>query len=226
LTELEHDRSLDGGVGEELERERARAEEAEGRAIAAAPPLQATAADSRPHWSSAAQRTLASTLASASEWRTGVRDVVKVLGYEAGWDAVCAWLPDDRGRLLRCAAMWTAGPDDRDEFETRTWQKPDSIHTSELGRAFAGRDATRLTEIGAAEDERLLAASHEGMRSAVLVPVHSGRMAVGVLELLSRQELGPDAELVAAMDAVAVQLGHFWQLLRQAAEPHWRLGRL
>jgi hypothetical protein len=122
--------------------------------------------------------------------------------------------------------MWTDDGDDLDEFETRTWQKPYPLSTGELGRAFAARDVTWCSEIGAASDDRLRAAALEGMTSAVLVPVHSGRAGIGLLELLSRHELGPDPELAAAMDAVALQLGHFSHLLQLGAQPHWRLGRL
>jgi hypothetical protein len=192
--------------------------------VAAVPP--SPPGDQQPSWSAAAQRTLSQTLASASDWRTGVRDVVKVLGREAGWDVVCAWLPDDRGQQLRCVAMWTVDADERDEFETRTWQKPYRLGTGEIGRALSARDAVWLTEIGSSEDDRLLAAAREGMRSAVLVPVYGGGTAVGVLEFLSQQDLEPNAELAAAMDGAAAQLGHFWQLLRLGAEPRWRLGRL
>jgi PAS domain S-box-containing protein len=191
--------------------------------IAAVPDVQG---DDRPHWSAASQRALSATLANASEWRIGLRDVVKVLGREAGWDVVCAWVPDERGRQLRCGAMWSGEGDALAEFETRTWQKPQSLSTSVLGRAFTAREVTWLTDIGASQDDRLQTAAAEGITSAVLVPIHSGRSAIGLLELLCCHELAPDAELAAAMDGAALQLGHFWHLLELGAQPHWRLGRL
>ncbi len=122
--------------------------------------------------------------------------------------------------------MWTDEADERDEFETRTWQKPYRLGTGEIDRALTARDVVWLTDIGSSDDDRLLAAAREGMRSAVLVPVHGGSTAVGVLEFLSQNDLRPDAELAAAMDGAALQLGHFWHLLRLGAEPRWRLGRL
>jgi hypothetical protein len=122
--------------------------------------------------------------------------------------------------------MWTDEADERDEFETRTWQKPYPLGTGEFGRALAASDAVWLSEIGASDDDRMLAAAREGMRSAVLVPIHGGCTAVGLLEFLSQQDLEPDAELAAGMEGAAVQLGHFWHLLRLGAEPRWRLGRL
>jgi hypothetical protein len=122
--------------------------------------------------------------------------------------------------------MWTGEADEREEFETRTWQKPYPLGTGEIGCALTARDAVWLSEIGASDDDRMRAAAREGMRSAVLVPVHGGDTAVGVLEFLSQHDLEPDAGLAAAMDGAAVQLGHFWHLLRLGAEPRWGLGRL
>jgi hypothetical protein len=179
----------------------------------------------RPCWSGRAQRALSAALAQASEWRIGIRDAVKVIGSEGGWDVASVWLPDDRRPLLKCAAMWTADPDRRAEFETRTWQRPHSRTRTELGTAFATGEAAWLTGIEKSEDERLLMAAREGMNTALIVPVCDGGSAVAVLELLSCPAAPPDEDVAASIAAVALQLGHFWHLLRAGAEPHWHVGR-
>lgn len=176
-------------------------------------------------WSAAAQRSLAVTLAGASEWRTGLKDAIKVLGTDGGWDAVAAWTPDDRGELLKCSAMWTAGEDLRN-FETATWQKPLSPFGSALGAVLVASRPRWLTDFAAPQDARLGAAAQEGIRSVLLVPLREGTTPIGALELLSRASVPPDAEVSAAVEAVALQLGHFSSLLRQGAEPRWRLGRI
>jgi hypothetical protein len=214
----------------ETGREHARLIQAEAQARAAAErerqPAAPAPTSGRPRWSSAAQFNLATALAGAAEWRIGMRDVVKELGREAGWDAVCAWLPDDLGRFLRCGAMWTAASYDQDEFETRTWQKPYPIMHGALGRAFASTETTWLAGLAEAVDDRLQAVARQGMRSSVLVPVRSGSVGIALLELLSSEKLDRDAELDAAMGAIALQLGHFSELLRLGDQPRWRLGRL
>jgi PAS domain-containing protein len=176
-------------------------------------------------WPATAQRSLALTLAGASEWRTGLKDAIKVLGTDGGWDAVAAWTPDERGKLLKCSAMWTAGEGLRN-FETATWQKPMPPCGSALGDSLGARHPRWLTDFAAGEDARLQAAAQEGIRSVLLVPLREGTTPIGALELLSRASVPADAEVSAAVEAVALQLGHFSSLLRHGAEPRWRLGRL
>jgi hypothetical protein len=180
----------------------------------------------RPRWSATAQRALASTLASASEWRTGLKDSIKVLGVEGQWDSVCAWLPDERRPLLKCGAMWTAVEDRLNLFETSTWQRPQPVTGSELGRAVSAFGAIWVTDIETAEDGRMIAAFNAGMSSALLVPVRDGRSTIAVLELLTRSDGPPDPELAASIEAVALQLGHYWHLSQLSEQPRWRLGRL
>jgi hypothetical protein len=188
-------------------------------------PLRELDTARRPSWSGHAQRALASAVAQASEWRTGVRDAVKVIGIEGGWDAVSVWVPDERRPHLKCSAMWMAEADGRAEFETRTWQRPHAIAETELGRAFSSGDTAWITRIGESTDDRLVTAAAEGMGTALIVPICEGGRSVAVLELLCREVAPPDEDVAASIAAVAVQLGHFWHLLRAGAAPHWRLGR-
>jgi PAS domain S-box-containing protein len=179
-----------------------------------------------PQWTTVAQRSLTATLAGASEWRTGLKDALRILGTAGGWDSVCAWFPDDHAPLVRCGAMWTAVADQLDKFETSTWQRPEPLAGSELGRSLLAFGSTWLTGIDASSDGRLSAAAGEGMRTALLVPVRDGNATIGILELLTRADAPRDTELAAAMEAVALQLGHYWQLIRLSGQPHWRFGRL
>jgi hypothetical protein len=185
----------------------------------------AAAAESVLRWRPTAQRALTSAIAGASEWRTGLKDAIKILGTDGGWDAVTAWAPDDRGVLLRCVAMWT-GPDVLDSFETLTWQKPLPPVGTELGRLFGSPESAWLTDLDDSQDARLCLAAREGIRSALLVPVCEGAETIAAIELLSRGSVSPDGDVAQSMEAVALQLGHFSHLLRKTGEPRWRLGRL
>jgi len=187
------------------------------------PPSSAEADEvvSELRWRPAAQYHLTATLTGASEWRTGLRNAVRIIGGEGGWDAVTAWLPETRKAVLRCTAMWTGAASDLGPFETLTWQKPQPI-AGELGRALAGPHPTWLTGLDATDDARCASAAREGMRSALLVPIHHARNPIGVLELLTRATRLPDAVIATSLEAVAVQLGHFAHLMRLGAEPRWR----
>jgi PAS domain-containing protein len=192
-------------------------------AVHAEPPaaLEAGEAVAELSWRPAAQHHLTATLTAASEWRTGLRNAVRIIGAEGGWDAATAWCPETRKAVLRCTAMWTRAGSDLGPFETLTWQKPQPL-AGELGRALAGPHPTWLAGLEAADDARCASAAREGMRSALLVPIHHAGNPIGVLELLTRATRLPDAEIATSLEAVAAELGHFAHLMRLGAERHWR----
>jgi hypothetical protein len=177
-------------------------------------------------WSHRAQRALTASLAGASEWRTGLKDAIRILGSEGGWDAVIAWCTEERTTTLRCTAMWSATPEQLGLFETATWQGRQSPTETAVGRAGTADHSTWHSELGTTRDAHLSAAAGVGMQAALLVPIRHGTEASGVLELLSRAPAKPDPDLAAAAEAVALQLAHFEYLLRRGAEPRWRLGRM
>ncbi len=187
-------------------------------------PDPAPAPPSARRWTPTAQRAFAAVLASASDWRTGLKDAVKVLGAVGGWDSVTAWCPGETA-MLRCAAMW-ADAEHLGLFETLTWQRAEPIEGTELGRALMQTHATSVAAIGASRDPRLQSAADGGIRSALLVPVRDGVHPVAVLEFLSHESEAVDAELAIALEANGVQLGHFAHLLRLGARPQWRTGRV
>lgn len=176
-------------------------------------------------WHPTSQRALTETLAGASEWRTGLKDAVRILGAEGGWDAVAAWAPEERGRFVKCIAMW-AKNDDLSSFETSSWQRSLPYFATRLGSLFTAPMSTWLTDLAESEDARLREAAAAGIRSALLVPIRDRATTIGVLELLSRDSTPPDSNLTASVEAVALQLGHFSHLLREVASPHWSFGRL
>jgi hypothetical protein len=236
-TENETARDAAREAAERLERELAARETAAAAAEAApvppprapviGPPETGTGVSMPgPSWSPDAQRSLASSLAHAAEWRTGLKDAIRVVGTEAGWDVVIAWCPDERGRALRCVAMWMSAPAGLSLFETATWQRRQSPTASLAGRTAVGEHASWFGDLGAISDAQLAAAAGEGMEGALLVPMRQGEESIGVLELLTRGRAAPPPEVATAMEAVALQLAHFEYLLRRGAEPRWRLGRL
>jgi len=179
-----------------------------------------------PSWTHRAQRALTASIADASEWRTGLKDAIRILGAEGGWDAVIAWSADDRTTALRCGAMWTALPTQLGSFETVTWQGHQSLQGSQVGRVAVSGSSSWLADLGSVGDSHLSTAAALGIRTALLVAMRHGTETVGVLELLTRAAATPENHIVPGMEAVALQLAHFERLLRKGAEPHWRVGRM
>jgi hypothetical protein len=122
--------------------------------------------------------------------------------------------------------MWTDRTAGLDAFETLSWQRPQAISGSALGRALHLPSPTAVEDLRQAEDARLSAARREGLSSALLVPIRDGVVTIAMIELLSRSGGASDAETTIAIEAVALQLGQLAHLLRMSATPHWRLGRL
>jgi len=203
---------------EQLRETRAQLELHAERVLETTPPVHTT------RWSPTAQRNFCAALAGASDWRLGLKDVVKVIGSQGGWDAAIVWSPERRD-VLKCAAMWVADHQ-LNAFETFTWQRLQPVGTGELGTALAAPGATWIRELDTGQGGVLGTAAAHGLRSALLVPIRDGVNPIALLELLTRDSMVPDPELEISLEAVGLQLGQFAHLLREGATPHWRLGRL
>jgi hypothetical protein len=177
-------------------------------------------------WDAGAQRALSAALVGLTEWRSVLKHAVAALGSEGGWDAAIAWCPGEPRGSMRCGAIWMRDPTSLATFETRTWQHRVDASTAEFGRARSRMATTCLLELQSAEDPLLTAAAGEGMCSALLVPINDGGDTIAMLGLLSRTATAPYGELMASLDAIALQLGCVARLLKLTDLPRWRMGRV
>jgi hypothetical protein len=125
---------------------------------------------------------------------------------------------------MKCAAIWLRDEAALASFETLAWQHLADGSAGEVGRARSRMATTCLLELESAEDSLIRAAAAEGMRSALVVPVSAGGETIAMLSCFSRTE-AQDAELMVALDAIALQLGAIAQLIKFADAPRWRMGR-
>jgi PAS domain-containing protein len=176
-------------------------------------------------WSASSQRALSAALMGLTEWRSVLKRAVSTLGSEGAWDAAIVWCPGEPRGSMRCSAIWMRDPASLAALETRTWQHRVDSSTAEFGRARNRMAATCLLELQSAEEPLLSAAAAEGMDSALLAPISDGSDMIAMLGLLSRTSSAPDADLMAAVDAIALQLGAIAQLLKLGDVPRWRVGR-
>ncbi len=170
-------------------------------------------------WTARAQHELAGSLGDLGDLRTGFTRAASVLGRRGGWDLVACWLPDPRG-LLRCGGSWSS--DALSALEDQTTRSAQSVGGSALGRALYAREPVAVT-LGAAGDdgdERLAQAFAGGVRTALHVPIRDGVARIGVLELLSTGPSAPEEDVVAALEAVGLQLGQFAALMRARRSTH------
>jgi PAS domain-containing protein len=177
-------------------------------------------------WGTDSQRALAGALVGLTEWRSVLKSAVDVLGSEGGWDATIAWCAEKPQGSMRCGGSWMRDPAGLAAFKTRVWKHAEDAATAEFGRARTRMAATCLLDLQSAEDPLLREAAAEGLSSALLVPVRDGGETIAMLELFSRTATAPSPELMASLEAIALQLGATAQLLRLADVPRWRTGRL
>ena len=203
-----------------------RAELEERLAPAQAPEADAStqANDDGLKWGTSAQRALSAALVGLTEWRSVLKGAVGILGSEGGWDATIAWCAEKPRGSMRCGASWMRDPAGLAAFETRTWKHVEDAATAEFGRARNRMATTCLLDLPSAEDPLLREAAAQGMGSALLVPVSDGGETIAMLELFSRTASAPNPELMASLEAIALQLGAIAQLLRLADVPRWRTG--
>jgi hypothetical protein len=166
----------------------------------------ASAGSAAVRWSPQAERKLVEALRDAPDWPSVLTEAVGVLGSEGGWDAVLAWVPDDREQL-GCAARWTApgSPDGLQTVNRHAQEKPASL----LDQAMLAATPTWLADLEATGDDLLTAAAAHGMRSALLLPVRADANMVCLLELLTSAHVDPDPRLAMSLEEAALQVGRF-----------------
>jgi hypothetical protein len=194
----------------------ARAQELEGDAARSA---------TGPTWDSSAQRAFTTALSQSSDWRVSVKSAIGVVGSRGGWDAVCAWQPDDLNGFASCFAMWTGENRRLGALETATWQRRQPLEGSTIGEALCSEETLWLAADPRAADRRLQLLAQHGIRGALIVPVKDGARPVAALELLTVGATEPTGDLIDALETIALQLGHFSHLLSAGAQPRWRFGR-
>jgi hypothetical protein len=178
-----------------------------------------------PTWGSSAQRAFTTALSQSADWRVSVKSAIGVVGSQGGWDAVCAWQPDDLNGFASCFAMWTGENRRLGALETATWQRRQPLTGSTIGEALTSEESGWLAADPRAADRRLQLLAQHGIRGALIVPVKDGAQPVAALELLTVGAAQPSRELVDAIETIALQLGHFSHLLSAGAQPRWRFGR-
>jgi predicted nuclease with TOPRIM domain len=168
-----------------------------------------------PDWLADTQRALLDALTQAATWPAGLASAVEVLGSGGAWDAVTAWSfsePDD----WHCEGVWTRDPD-LQKFAGLTRKTPPSGDGSLHRQALQEPRLTWLSVLDAEHDARLVAVAEHGMRAALLLPIRAAGAPVGLIELVTRDSLDPDPQIVMGLEAAALHLGSFAERVTGAA---------
>jgi diguanylate cyclase (GGDEF)-like protein len=133
--------------------------------------------------------------------------VCRTLHFAAG----SLWQVDDRQQVYRCVEIWCQSPEGCGEFAAATRRLNLKMEGTLPGRAWvSGRGSwvADVTEETSFLRRRLALAA--GLHAAACLPVRSRGRITGILELFSHQAGAPAAGLMNTLEAIADQIGQFF----------------
>lgn len=136
--------------------------------------------------------------------------ILQAVCESAGWSVGEMWRVDPGADVLRFAAMWSATPkafaEMKKEAETMTLERRVGLP----GRIWAKAEPMWVKDVG----------DMHPLHGAFGVPILQNGAVAAVMNFYAKEIRGPDADLLAMMDALANQIGQF--ILRKSAEERSR----
>ena len=168
------------------------------------------------------EQAVARAVAGATDTGDAYMQALCAIAAGVDWPLAAAWEPDDLDPdVLRCVAIWAADEDGPQAFAEATRASTMRQGDGLPGRVWQTGHALWITD--AATDDRLPRrpdAEAAGLHAAVGFPLRSDRGLVGVVEVFGATRREPDAELVAALEVVGVQLGQLVERRRAEDSRH------
>ncbi|WP_433374038.1 ATP-binding protein [Actinoplanes sp. CA-142083] len=157
-----------------------------------------------------ARHTVAQVLSEATNAEQAAIRVVAAITDALGWVCGEYWQVAEGRRHIDRVSSHTAGDRDLSEF---TGDEPMSFRR---GEGLAGQAWQRGAEVwsdvevgGLLAGSRIEPARRAGLRTAVALPVRSGRRVVGVLAFFTDTDVAHDPHVAEMLDAVGAHLGRF-----------------
>lgn len=166
------------------------------------------------------EQAVARAVAGAADSGEAQHRALEALCRSLGWVLAATWEPD-QSDVLRCTDLWSEPDPALDTFAEATRAYALRRDEGLPGRVWTDRAAAWITDATADPQlpRRGLAAA-AGLHTAIGVPIESGREVCGVLECFGRQQIAPDADLLASMEVVGGLLGQVAQRRRAEADKH------
>jgi PAS domain S-box-containing protein len=151
-------------------------------------------------------------LAAADTLEQDLEGVLAAAGGRLGWDFGAAWLPDEEGRVMRCAGVWDTGGKESSEFAARARSVEPQPGTGLVGRAWLSGKPCWMEDVADVVDDPTHPNAHllrdAGVRGAVTIPLTGTDGVVAVLQLLSRERKAVDEDTERVLTAIGDQVGH------------------
>jgi PAS domain S-box-containing protein len=167
----------------------------------------------------AAQLAVTCVLAESATLHDATPKILHAVCENAAWDMGIMWRVDSTTQMLHCVDLWHAPDVPLPLFEAMTQQIYFVRGSGLPGRVWERGEPVWIEDVQADDNfPRTEAAKAEGLHGAFAVPIRSSTELTGVLEFFSRQRRRPDAELLAVMAALGIQIGEYIERKRAERE--------
>ena len=169
---------------------------------------------------------LLDVLSAPSVGQAELAAAAAMVGAAFEWDLATIWVLDEQTASLRSVLVWERDPDQERRYRSATLRQPFQVGEGLPGAAWE-RDEVVVLD-GVDGDSRFGPGygSNRLPRSGVVIPLHSGRRLVGVLELLAHRSLDATLWLASEAETVSSGLGQLTERFRERVQVHEVEGRL
>jgi phosphoserine phosphatase RsbU/P len=156
-------------------------------------------------------RSLGEVLAMSDTLVEAAPRIVEAICEALDWDAGIVWLADRRREVLRAATVWVDANDPgaerfREEIERMTFAHGERLP----GRVWAVGEPQWISYIPPEEERLKRRTLHDaGLRSVLAFPIRRGATVLGVVEILAREMIQPDEDLLEDCERIGRQIGEF-----------------
>jgi signal transduction histidine kinase len=170
----------------------------------------------------AVQYRVAVVLAESSTIREATPRILQAIGQTLEWHAAVMWSVDEQNNTLRCAETWQADAAvEAGEFLEVSRHTVFPFDSGFPGKVWAAREPVWIEDVGAIDDFPRAPAARKGrLRAGFAVPIRVDEVTFGVMEAFSQEFEQRDEVLLQVLNAVASQIGQFFE--RRRAEERLR----
>ena len=158
-------------------------------------------------------------LAGATDLEDAAQPMLRRVCENLDWQIGALWIVDDAVDRLRCFTTWSEPGFDAAAFERATREMLFARREGLPGRVWSEGEPVWVPDVARDGNfPRARVAAEADIRGAMAFPIQLRGRIVGVAEFFTRDNCGPDADLLSTMSTVGSQLGQFIGRKRLEAE--------
>jgi PAS domain S-box-containing protein len=158
----------------------------------------------------AAQHAVTRILAESPSLEDAAPKILEAVGASLEWELGAMWTVTEDGEQIQCSSVWLAPGVEPGRFESLSRRLAFPSGVGLPGRVWSSGRAAWIADVSQDPNfPRGDAAVEIGLNTAFAFPIALAGTVLGVVEFFTRRPQQPDAELLAAMELLGGQIGHF-----------------